>query len=61
MRLNGFSGMIDPSVQRLEWHSPPKNVLIIKKHHDQAVTDHFKTLTKWLIQVRDISFCVFNM
>lgn len=53
-----YFGMIDPSVQRLEWHSPPKNVLIIKKHHDQAVTDHFKTLTKWLIQEKEMTIFV---
>ena len=44
-------GMIDPSNQHLEWHSPPQNVLIIKKHFDQDVTKQFKEMVKWLMMV----------
>ena len=43
--------MIDPSIQRLSWASPPKNILIIKKHLDIEVTSYFKTLAAWLISV----------
>ena len=46
-----FRGMIDPSNQHLEWHSPPQNVLIIKKHMDQDVTKQFKEMVKWLMTV----------
>lgn len=52
-KFNNFfaRGMIDPSNQHLEWHSPPQNVLIIKKHHDQDVTNKFKEIVKWLMIV----------
>jgi hypothetical protein len=46
-----FSGMIDPSNQHLEWHSPPQNVLIVKKHMDPEVTRQFKDMVQWLITV----------
>ena len=47
-----FRRMFDPSNQNLEWQSPPKNVLIIKKPSDSQVTEKFKSIAKWLIEVR---------
>ena len=43
--------MFDSSNQNLEWQSPPKNVLIIKKPSDSQVTEKFKAVAKWLIEV----------
>ena len=53
-------GMIDPSFQRLEWHSPPQNVLIIKKHHDSDVTNYFKIIVEWLLKVNIFLFIYFD-
>jgi len=51
-------GMIDPSNQHLEWHSPPQNVLIIKKHFDQDVTKQFKEMVKWLMVEKGMTIVV---
>ncbi|XP_066936315.1 NAD kinase-like isoform X2 [Clytia hemisphaerica] len=51
-------GMIDPSNQHLEWHSPPQNVLIIKKHMDQDVTKQFKEMVKWLMTEKVMTIIV---
>ena len=47
-----FRRLFDPSHQNLEWQSPPKNVLIIKKPSDSQVTEKFKIIAKWLIEVK---------
>jgi len=51
-------GMIDPSNQHLEWHSPPQNVLIVKKHFDTDVTRQFKDMVKWLINEKGMTVIV---
>ena len=40
----------DPSFRNFDWQSPPENVLIIKKHHESSITEHFIDIAKWILE-----------
>ena len=40
----------DPSYQDFDWQSPPENILIIKKHHETSITEHFLHIAKWIMK-----------
>ncbi|XP_068699563.1 NAD kinase-like isoform X1 [Montipora foliosa] len=45
---------VDPSEHFLAWNKPALNVLVIKKVMDSEVTECFKELTEWLVEVKNM-------
>jgi hypothetical protein len=42
---------VDPSEHFLEWEKPAVNVMIIKKIMETDVTQRFKEMCRWLVEV----------
>jgi len=47
----------DPYDQKLKWHCPPENVLVIKKD-DSSTNKSFKTLVSWLVLQKSLKVFV---
>ncbi|XP_047138339.1 NAD kinase isoform X1 [Hydra vulgaris] len=55
--VNSF-GVIDPSLQCLEWKAKPQNVLLVKKISDNDVSNECKKVIQWLIEEKGMTVIV---